>query len=123
MIPWSVILGFIHPKSLAAAFGLLVPVAVGFIAVRKTATAYESARTVIAVNMAFGISGTLVGCGISQQIYWQSHGTNNPWFYTIPGALLGGVTFVILIRFGRAVFRAIASRNSSQSAGQQEHKR
>jgi hypothetical protein len=57
-----------------------VPIAVGVIA----ASSHESRRTVIAVNMGFGVVGALAGYGISHRIYWQSHGTDNPRVYTYP---------------------------------------
>ncbi|MFP6766499.1 MAG: hypothetical protein VB858_22910 [Planctomycetaceae bacterium] len=108
---------WIDSKMLAGVLGFLVPVAIASTAVYRVSSR-EDRRKIFAVSLVCGLFGTLAGYGIGHQVYWQSHGTDLPWVYTVPGALLGGFACVALVRISHAIVQAVADRTASENARQ-----
>ena len=108
---------WLDSKMLAGVFGFLVPVAIASTAVYRVSSRGPE-RKIFAVSLVCGLFGTLAGYEIGRQVYWQSHGTDLPWVYTVPGALLGGFACMALVRVSRAIVQAGAGRTASENSRQ-----
>jgi hypothetical protein len=46
------------------------------------------------IPLVIGTVGAGIGVAVAHQIYWSTHGPDNEFLYYVPGALIGGGTFI-----------------------------